>query len=127
MNSFTNVIFDEIEIGKTLTVSRTISRHDIESLTFVSGDIDEAHLDEEKGPDYVPSTEPVADEAFLSYFLNCRLPGLGTTILAHALTFEGRITMDDSLAATISAKERLGGATDGPDGGILECPSEILR
>ncbi len=106
MNSFTNVIFDEIEIGKTLTVSRTISRHDIESLTFVSGDIDESHLDEEKGPDYVPSTEPVAAEAFFSYLLNRRLPGPGTTILAHDLTFEGHIVMGETFTATITAKEK---------------------
>ena len=72
---FTNVTFDEIEIGKTLTVSRTISRNDIEALTFVSGDIDEAYLDIEVGPDQVPSAEPVAAEAFISYLLGGILDG----------------------------------------------------
>jgi hypothetical protein len=37
MNSFTNVTFDEISVGQSLTVSRTLSRTDIEALTFVSG------------------------------------------------------------------------------------------
>jgi len=103
---FTNVTFDEIEIGKTLTVSRTISRNDIEALTFVSGDIDEAHLDVEVGPDYIPSAEPVAAEAFISYLLNRRMPGPGTTILAHDLKFEGRIVMGETCTATITAKEK---------------------
>jgi phosphate acetyltransferase len=103
---FTNVTFDEIEIGKTLAVSRTISRNDIEALTFVSGDIDEAHLDVEVGPDYVPSAEPVAAEAFISYLLNRRMPGPGTTILAHDLKFEGRIVMGETCTATITAKEK---------------------
>ena len=103
---FTNVTFDEIEIGKTLTVSRTISRNDIEALTFVSGDIDEAHLDVEVGPDYIPSAEPVAAEAFISYLLNRRMPGPGTTILAHDLKFESRIVMGETCTATITAKEK---------------------
>lgn len=103
---FTNVTFDEIEIAKTLTVSRTISRNDIEALTFVSGDIDETHLDVEVGPDYVPSAEPVAAEAFISYLLNRRMPGPGTTILAHDLKFEGRIVMGETCTATITAKEK---------------------
>jgi len=104
--NFTNVTFDEIEIGKTLTVTRTISRNDIEALTFVSGDIDEEHVDVEVAPDYVPSAEPVAAEAFISYLLNRRLPGPGTTILAHDLKFEGRIVMGETCAATIKAKEK---------------------
>ena len=106
MSSFTNVTFDEISVGHSLTVSRTISRDDIEALTFVSGDIDEAHLEEVVEQDHVPSTEPVAAEALFSYLLNRRLPGPGTTILAHDLTFQGRIAMGDSLTATISAKEK---------------------
>jgi phosphotransacetylase/acyl dehydratase len=106
MSSFTNVTFDEIKVGQSLTVSRTISRNDIEALTFVSGDIDEAHVEQEPVADRVPSTEPVAAEAFFSYLLNRRLPGPGTTILAHNLTFEGRIAMGDALSATITAKEK---------------------
>ncbi len=106
MSSFTNVTFDEIKVGQSLTVSRTISRNDIEALTFVSGDIDEAYVEQESVPDRVPSTEPVAAEAFFSYLLNRRLPGPGTTILAHNLMFEGRIVMGEILSATITAKEK---------------------
>jgi len=106
MNSFANATFDEIEIGRSLAVSRTISRTDIESLTFVSGDIDEAHLDEEAAPGRVPSAESVAAQAYFSYLLNRRLPGPGTTILAHDLTFQGRIAMGDTLTAAITAREK---------------------
>ena len=107
MSSFTNVTFDEIKIGQSLTVSRTMSRTDIEALAFVSGDIDEAHIEQQElGPGHVLSTEPVAAEAFFSYLLNRRLPGPGTMILSHNLTFHGRIAMGDALAATITAKEK---------------------
>ncbi len=106
MNSFTNVTFDEIAVGQSLTVSRTISKTDIEALSFVSGDIDENHIEQEPRPDHIPSTEPVAAEAFFSYLLNRRLPGPGTTILAVDLTFQGRIAMGDDLSATITVKEK---------------------
>lgn len=106
MSSFSNVIFDEIKIGQSLTVSRTMSRTDIESLTLVSGDIDEAHIEQELGPEHIPSSEPVAAEALFSYMLNRRLPGPGTMILSHDLTFRGRIAMGDTLAVTVTAKEK---------------------
>ncbi len=106
MSAFTNLTFDEIEVGQSLTVSRTISRTDVEALTLVSGDIDEAHVELERGPDHVPSAEPVAAEALFSHLLNRRMPGPGTTILAHDLTFHGRIAMGDTVSATITAREK---------------------
>jgi phosphate acetyltransferase len=106
MSSFTNVVFDEIRIGQSLTVSRTISRTDIESLNLVSGDIDEAHIERESGPEHIPSSESVAAEALFSYMLNRRLPGPGTVILSHNLTFHGRIAMGDTLAVTVTAREK---------------------
>lgn len=106
MNAFTNLTFDEIAVGQSLTVSRTLSRTDIEALTFVSGDIDETHLEQAPAADRIPTTEPVAAAAFFSYLLNRRLPGPGTTILAQDLSFQGRIAMGDTLSATITAKEK---------------------
>lgn len=106
MNDFTNMTYDEIEIGQTLTVSRTLARTDIEALTFVSGDIDESHLSDGGGSERAPVAESVAAEAFFSYLLNRRLPGPGTTILAHDLKFLGQMTVGDTLTATISAREK---------------------
>jgi len=113
VSSFTNVTFDEIAAGQSLTVSRTISRSDIEALNFVSGDIDEAHVDQEQRPGHIDSTEPVAAEAYFSYLLNRRLPGPGTTVLAHDLSFRGRIAMGDTLSATITAREKR------PEGAVI--------
>jgi phosphate acetyltransferase len=110
VSSFTNATFDEIGIGRSLAVSRTISRTDIEALAFVSGDIDEAYVDEKSDPSHVPATEPVAAEALFSYLLNRRLPGPGTTILAHDLAFGGRIAMGDTLTAVVTAREKREGS-----------------
>ena len=40
-----NLSFDEIEIGKPVTISRTLSRPDIEALAFAAGTIDSFALD----------------------------------------------------------------------------------
>ncbi len=106
MNSFTNTTFDEIKVGQPFTVSRTISRTDVDAMSFVSGDIDETHTDQEAGPDAVPSADPVASEALFSHILNRRMPGPGTTILAHDLQFSGKIAVGDLLSATITAREK---------------------
>ena len=42
-----NRTFDEIEVGETATLERTLSRADIELFAVMSGDVNPAHLDEE--------------------------------------------------------------------------------
>jgi phosphotransacetylase len=105
MTDFANVPFDRIEVGQSLSVSRTIGRPELEVLTFVSGDIDSAQL-EVSQPDSVPSAESVAAEAFFSYLLNRRFPGPGTTILAHDLSFQHQIALGDTMTATVTAREK---------------------
>ena len=42
-----NRTFDEIEVGESATLDRTLSRADIELFAVMSGDVNPAHLDEE--------------------------------------------------------------------------------
>jgi phosphotransacetylase len=105
MTAFSNVPFDQIEVGRTLSVSRTVSRTDLEALTFVSGDIDPPQVDSEDG-EAVQSAESVAAEAFFAYLLKRRLPGPGTTILAQELAFSGRIALGDTMTAMVTAREK---------------------
>jgi len=106
MTSLTNVTFDEIKIGQSISVSRTLSKMDIEALAFSSGDVDAYHLEGPDAGDPGTSTEAVASEAFFSYLLNRRLPGPGTTIVAEDLKFRGRLAMGDTLTATVTVKEK---------------------
>ena len=57
MPSFTNRTYDEIDIGATVTVSRRLSRTDVESLAFVSGDVDPFHIEAEHAPREQPAVE----------------------------------------------------------------------
>jgi len=106
MTSLANVTFDEVKVGQSVTVSRTLSRMDIESLAFTSGDVDAYHLEDGEGRGDVTSTEAVASEAFFGYLLNRRLPGPGTTIVAEDLKFRGQLSVGDTMTATVTVKEK---------------------
>ena len=45
MTSMTNVTFDEIEVGATATLIRTLHMGDIQLFAVMSGDINPAHVD----------------------------------------------------------------------------------
>jgi phosphate acetyltransferase len=106
MNSFTNVTFDEIRVGQTVSATRTLSRSDIEALAFISGDIDayEAASGVASGKEL--STEAVAATAFVTHLLNRKLPGPGTSVLSHQLRFEGQLAIGDTLTATVTARDK---------------------
>ncbi len=106
MTALTNVTYDEIKIGQAITVSRTLSQNDIEALTFTSGDVDAYHLEDGEFEREVTSTEAVASEAFFGYLLNRRLPGPGTTIIAEDFKFRGRLSVGDTMTATVTVKEK---------------------
>lgn len=106
MTALTNVTFDEMKLGQTISVSRTLSQTDIEALAFTSGDVDAYQLGNGDGGGAATSTEGVAAEAFFGYLLNRRLPGPGTTIVAEDLKFRGRLSIGDTMTATVTVKEK---------------------
>ncbi len=105
MDSYTNQTYDEIPIGATLSVSRRLSRTDVEALALVSGDIDPFHIDLD-APPREPIAEAVGAEALVTALLNRRLPGPGTSILAQNLRFSGTLTVGDELTGTVRALEK---------------------
>jgi acyl dehydratase len=106
MTPLTNVTFDEIKMGQSATISRTLSQMDIEVLAYTSGDADAYHLEEGQTVKEVTSTEGVAAQAFFGHLLNRRLPGPGTTIVAADFQLRGRLSVGDAVSATVTAKEK---------------------
>jgi acyl dehydratase len=45
-NSITNKTYDEIKIGDSATLTRTLTKQDIQLFATVTGDMNPAHLDE---------------------------------------------------------------------------------
>jgi len=109
MVSFTNRTYDEIEVGATISVSRRLSRTDVESLAFVSGDVDQFHIEADQPAREEPLAEGVAGEALVSALLHRRLPGPGTRILAQDLQFSGQLGVGDEITGSVTAKEKRAG------------------
>ena len=108
-SNMTNVTFDEIRPGASASLSRTLSKTDIDVLALVSGDVDPFHI-EANGSSAVRSdtnsTEAAGAEALVAAVIGTRLPGPGMKILRENLHFHGRITVGDKLTATVTAKEK---------------------
>ena len=107
-SSYRNVTFDEIEIGKPVSISRPVTHTEVEAMTLVSGDVDPYHieagaLERDEGP---VSAQAVGAEAILSGLLNRRMPGPGTRILSQDLHFRGKIRTGDTVTATVTPREK---------------------
>jgi phosphate acetyltransferase len=112
MSDFHNVTFDEIEIGKTVSVSRPVTETEVGAMALVSGDVDPwhvtpGHVADDAGTRSGPSTaQAVGAEALLSGLLNRRMPGPGTRILAQELRFDGVISVGPEVRASVTAREK---------------------
>ncbi len=104
MYAIRNIPFDAIEIGRPLTVARTLSKTDIEALAFASGDLG-TFQDDDNEP--VPRcTEAVGAECLIAHLINRRLPGPGSAILGQEFRFHNHLTVGDSISATLVPVEK---------------------
>jgi len=107
MTGFQNVTFDEIQVGKTVSVSRPVTETEVGAMALVSGDVDPWHIADDAGPRSGPETaQAVGAEALLSGLLNRRMPGPGTRILSQALRFDGVIGVGPEVTASVTAREK---------------------
>ena len=104
-----NRTFDEIAIGETASVVRTLTQEDIELFAVVSGDVNPAHLD----PAYAETdlfhkviAHGMWGGALISCVLGTKLPGPGTIYLGQELRFLHPVGIDDTITATVSAREK---------------------
>jgi phosphotransacetylase/acyl dehydratase len=108
MSGYSNITFDEIEVGATASAERVLGQNEIEALLLVSGDVVPFHIGEgstavEPGEFCV---EAVAAEAIISGMLERRLPGPGTRIVSQQLNFDGVIRVGDLVRATVTVREK---------------------
>lgn len=107
MSGFQNVTFDEIQVGKTVSVSRPVTETEVGAMALVSGDVDPWHIADDAGPRSGPATaQAVGAEALLSGLLNRRMPGPGTRILSQELRFDGVIGVGPEVTASVTAREK---------------------
>ena len=104
-----NRTFDEIEIGESASLSRTVTKQDIELFATVSGDANPTHLDEafaKQAKFKGTVAHGMFSAGLISSVLGNRLPGAGTVYLAQELRFAAPVYAGDTITVTVTASEK---------------------
>ncbi|MGO9079897.1 MAG: bifunctional enoyl-CoA hydratase/phosphate acetyltransferase [Streptosporangiaceae bacterium] len=101
-----NRTFGEILVGETASLTRTLSRTDIELFAVMSGDVNPAVVDEE----YAHSDmfhkiigHGMWGASLISTLLGTRLPGPGTIYLDQTLRFQHPVLLGDAITVSVTA------------------------
>ncbi|OGA13343.1 MAG: enoyl-CoA hydratase [Betaproteobacteria bacterium RIFCSPLOWO2_12_FULL_63_13] len=104
-----NKTFDEIAVGDTATLVRTLRPEDIQMFAIMSGDINPAHVD----PEYAHSSmfhEVIAHGmwggALISTVLGTQFPGPGTIYIDQTLHFSRPVRVGDRLTVKVTCKRK---------------------
>lgn len=104
--------FDEIRVGQTAELQRTLTRDDVALFAKVSGDLNPTHMDKEyareMGAKGVVGHSLWATSLISSLFANV-LPGPGTVYRSQSSSFRRTFDLGDTLAAHIRVREKRDG------------------
>lgn len=104
-----NRTYDEITIGETASLSRTLSKEDIELFAAMSGDVNPAHMDEDYAKDDIfhgVIAHGMWGGALVSTVLGTLLPGPGTIYLGQDLRFRRPVRIGDTITVSVTAQEK---------------------
>jgi phosphate acetyltransferase len=104
-----NRTYDEIQVGDTATLTRTLRPEDIQLFAIMSGDVNPAHVD----PEYAHSSmfqEVIAHGmwggALISTVLGTEFPGPGTIYISQTLRFSRPVKVGDTITIKITCKHK---------------------
>lgn len=129
MEMIRNKPYNNITVGDKASLSRTLTRKDIQLFAIMSGDVNPAHVDEE----YANSSQfhhiiahGMWGGALISTVLGTQLPGPGTIYLKQDFTFRRPVCLGDNLTVTVTVLEKrehyqilLGCACTNQDGEVV--------
>jgi phosphotransacetylase/acyl dehydratase len=109
MEYIENRTYDEINVGDSATLVRTLTEQDIKLFAVMSGDINPAHVD----PDYAMSSRfhevighGMWSGALISTVLGTQFPGPGTIYLGQNLRFRRPVKIGDTVTIKVTVKEK---------------------
>jgi len=109
MEYLENRTFEEIQVGDSASLTRTLTEKDIQVFAIMSGDINPAHVDIE----YAQSEmfhkiigHGMWGAALISTVLGTQLPGPGTIYINQSLKFKKPVAIGDTLTVTVTAIEK---------------------
>jgi phosphate acetyltransferase len=104
-----NRTYDEIKVGDSATLTRTLRPEDIQLFAIMSGDVNPAHVD----PEYAHSSmfhEVIAHGmwggALISTVLGTEFPGPGTIYIGQTLRFSRPVKVGDTITIKVTCKQK---------------------
>ena len=104
-----NVLFDDIKLGQSASLTRTLTTKDIEVFAAASGDVNPFHLDNV----FAAKTRfkgvvghGMWTGALISCLLGDILPGPGTIFLEQNIKFKNPVRPQDTVTVTITVREK---------------------
>ena len=105
-----NKTFDQINIGDTAELKRTLTKRDVDMFAVVSGDMNPTHLSDEYAQMLLErqkiSGHSMWGGALISSLLGNDLPGPGTVYKSQHLEFHGVLELEDILTVRITTREK---------------------
>lgn len=104
-----NKIFDEIKLGDSASLKRTLTKKDIELFAIMSGDINPAHVDAEYAKDdmfHKIIAQGMWGASLISTVLGTELPGPGTIYLDQTLKFTAPVIPGDTITVSVTVTDK---------------------
>ncbi|HAP46306.1 MAG TPA: enoyl-CoA hydratase, partial [Afipia sp.] len=104
-----NRTFDEIRVGDTASMTRTLREEDIKLFALVSGDVNPTHLDADFAATDIYRrviAHGMWGGGLISAVLGTELPGPGAVYLSQSLRFIRPVGLGDTITASVTVAEK---------------------
>jgi phosphotransacetylase/acyl dehydratase len=109
MDYIENRTFDEIRVGDSESITRTLTSQDLYLFAAVSGDVNPSHVDNLYAHHFLSGKlvgHSLWSGALISGVLGTLLPGPGTIYESQDLRFLRPVRVSDTVTATVTAREK---------------------
>lgn len=109
MDYIENHTFDEIKVGESASLKRTLTQKDIALFAVMSGDVNPAHVDVEYAKDdmfHKIIAHGMWGASLLSTVLGTDLPGPGAIYLDQTLKFQHPVGLGDTITVTVTVANK---------------------
>jgi len=102
--------YDEIEIGQSASVTKTISEYDVYAYAGITGDLNPAHINAPYAEGTFFKTRiahGMLTASFISTVLGMYLPGPGAILISNTVNFLAPVRIGDTITAVCEVVEKL--------------------
>ncbi|WP_118136187.1 bifunctional enoyl-CoA hydratase/phosphate acetyltransferase [Oceanicella sp. SM1341] len=120
MQYIENKTYEEMSVGDSAEITRTLGPRDIELFAVMSGDVNPAHVDADYARDdmfHKVIAHGMWGGALISAVLGTELPGPGAIYLNQSLSFRKPIGLGDTVTVRVTVREK----NDAKKRVILDC------